>query len=117
MQHDPRKYLHDIISSIENIQTFVGSNDYDTYVSNQLIRSAVERQFEIVGEALNRISRHAPELSDQIPKLRDIVDFRNVLAHGYDIVDHEIVWDILQNHLPELSQICKNILENLQNNQ
>ena len=102
MQHDSRAYLHDVISAAESIQEFITGRSYDEYVADLLIRSAIERQFEIVGEALARIARHDPDLAGKIPNLRDIVDFRNVLAHGYDVVDNEIVWDIIKNYLPGL---------------
>ena len=110
MQHDSRAYLYDVISAAESIQKFITERSYDEYVADLLVRSAIERQFEIVGEALTRIARHDPDLASQIPNLRDIVDFRNVIAHGYDVVDNEIVWDIIKNHLPGLIQNCRNIL-------
>ena len=110
MQHDSRAYLHDVISAAESIREFIDERSYDDYTANLMIRSAVERQFEIIGEALTRISRNDPNLADRIPSLRDVVDFRNVIAHGYDAVDNEIVWDIIKNHLPKLLQTCQRIL-------
>jgi uncharacterized protein with HEPN domain len=64
----------------------------------------VERQFEIVGEALNRLQKLDPELVAQISDYRRIIAFRNVLAHGYDVVSDEVVWDIVQNRLDVLRQ-------------
>lgn len=110
MLPESRTYLHDAVSAAESIQTFIGENDYDEYVANRLLHSAVERQFEIIGEALTRISRHDSTLAAQIPSLRDIVDFRNVIAHGYDVIDHEIIWDIIQNHLQPLIESCRKFL-------
>ena len=114
MKHDSRAYLHDIISAAESIQTFIAGKSYDDYIDDLLTRSAIERQFEIIGEALIRISRHDSDIATQIPNLRDIIDFRNVLAHRYDVVDNEIVWDIITNHLPGLIENCRNILYNSQ---
>lgn len=111
MQHDSRTYLHDIVSAASSIKKFIEDVHYEEFINNLLVRSAVERQFEIIGEALTRIYRHDQAIADQIPKLRDIIDFRNVIAHGYDVIDHEIVWDIIQNHLPELTKKCHDILE------
>ena len=111
MQHDSRAYLHDVITAAENIRNFVQARSFEEYRDDIVIRSAVERQFEIVGEALARISRCDPELAARIPNLRDIVDFRNIIAHGYDVVDDEIVWDIIENHLPALIRNCRAILD------
>jgi uncharacterized protein with HEPN domain len=62
----------------------------------------VERQFEIVGEALNQLSRTAPDLAAQVPDSARIIAFRNILIHGYAIVDDEIVWRATQENLPAL---------------
>jgi uncharacterized protein with HEPN domain len=76
---------------------------FDDYAGNLLSRSAVERQFEILGEALNRASTLAPEIEALLPDLRRIVGMRNRIIHGYDSVDDEIIWDAIQYHLPALS--------------
>ena len=75
-----------------------------------MLRSAVERQFEIMGEALNQLSKTAPELAAQIPDLPRIVAFRNVLIHGYAVVDNAIVWRAVQEHLPDLLAVLDRLL-------
>lgn len=67
-----------------------------------MLRSAVERQYEIIGEALNRLRRHDPVTAALISECDRIIAFRNVLAHGYDAVDDRISWDIVENKLPVL---------------
>ena len=62
----------------------------------------MERQFEIIGEALNRLSKEAPDLARRVPDLRKIVGFRNVLIHGYAVIDDGRVWEIVTTLLPPL---------------
>ena len=67
-----------------------------------MLRSAVERQFEIAGEALNRLSREAPEIAAQLPDLRRAVALRNALIHGYREVGNATVWQTIDQDLPAL---------------
>lgn len=77
------------------------------------MRSAVERQFEIIGEALNRLSKTAPVLACRVPDLPEIVSFRNVLIHGYATIDHGRVWDIAATMLPGLHATVTALLAEL----
>jgi len=72
------------------------------------------RKLEIVGEALNRLSRDHPELAARIPDIARIIGFRNVLAHGYDVVDDEVVWDAITSDLPELAAKVAALLDELE---
>ena len=76
-----------------------------------MLKSAVERQFEIIGEALNQLSRVDPELAASIPDLGRLVAFRNILIHGYAVVDDEIVWGAATNRLPALVAAISELLE------
>lgn len=67
-----------------------------------MLRAAVERQFEIIGEALSKLARLDPELAGGITEHRRIIAFRNILIHGYADVDHRLVWDIVETKLPVL---------------
>jgi uncharacterized protein with HEPN domain len=73
--------------------------DYDGDV---LLRSAVERQFEIIGEAINRLSKIDNSVVATLPEAPRIVAFRNILIHGYDVVDNHVVWDVVQQNLVPL---------------
>ena len=74
-----------------------------------MIQRAVEREFEIIGEALNRIKKVDPELLEQVSAYHRIIGFRNILAHGYDIIDEKLVWDAINKHLPVLVQEIKKL--------
>lgn len=84
------------------IEAYTCDLDYSAYQANGLVQAAVERKFEIIGEALNRIYRTDPAILEQISEYQRIISFRNILAHGYDVIDHEIVWDAIQQHVPKL---------------
>jgi uncharacterized protein with HEPN domain len=83
------------------------------YLTNPLVRAAVERKFEIIGEALNRLSKHDPHLAARIPDLAAIVGFRNVLIHGYATVDDARVWQIAETVAPLLEHRLTNLLDEL----
>ncbi len=93
---ETRKALYDLVQAGENIRAFTEGKDLAAYRDDLLLRSAVERQFEILGEALNRLSRSDPRVAGRIPHRERIIAFRNVLAHGYDVVDDGVVWDIVE---------------------
>jgi len=76
-----------------------------------MAQAAVERKFEIIGEALNREARLDESILSNMQQHKRIIGFRNVIAHGYDTVDPELVWDAVQNHLPQLQIQVKQLLE------
>ena len=93
------------------IQTFVSGKSLDDYAGDPLLRSGVERQFEIVGEALGRLLETAPDLSERISDSRRIISFRNRLIHGYASVADDIVWGIVEGNLPKLAEEVRQLLE------
>ena len=102
MEHDPRAFLWDVHQAAQKIGEFVQGRDLANYLADPMLRSAVERQFEIIGEALNQLSKAAPQIAARIPDLSRAVAMRNVLIHGYAQVDNEAVWRTVQDHLPAL---------------
>ncbi len=76
MQHDVDKLVYDALSAANDIRQFVGEQTYDEYHANKLVRAAVERKFEIIAEALNRISRISPETTASIREFKKILAFR-----------------------------------------
>ena len=93
MRPEARKLVEDALTAAESVTTFIGNRTFEDYAADLLLRSAVERQLVTVGEALSQLRRRAPETAALIPDLPRIVDFRNVLTHGYGSVDNEIVWE------------------------
>lgn len=110
---DPSAYLCDILEAAAPIQEATGSIDEATYTSTRLIRSAVEREFTIIGEALRVIAQRDPELFAAIPEGRQIIDFRNLLTHEYLKVSDRVVWGAIQAELPVLVKHCSQLLERL----
>jgi uncharacterized protein with HEPN domain len=102
MRLEIKKLIYDIDQAVTLIIHFTAGKQITDYTADPMLRSAVERQFEIVGEALNRLKRLDPETVARISDHQRIIGFRNVLAHGYDVVSDNIVWDIVQNKLPDL---------------
>jgi len=113
MQRDSRAYLRDILEAATAIQAAIAEVTAETYGSNRLIRSAVEREFIIIGEALRMISQQAPELFNRIPEARQIIDFRNLLTHEYPTISDPIVWGAIQTDLPLLAQHCTQEIQGL----
>lgn len=97
-----RAYLWDAHEAADAILGFVAGVDLDSYASTPLLHSAVELKFEIIGEALNQLSNTDPGLAARVPGLPQIVAFRNLLIHGYAVVDHPRVWRVIQESLPGL---------------
>lgn len=81
----------------------------EAFLSDRRTRAAVEREFEIVGEALTRLRREFPGVAGRIPELREVVEFRNLLSHGYDAVDHRVVWSLARHELPPLLAALRRI--------
>ncbi len=113
MRPDPRVLLEDIDRAGADIAHFTKSMDGSAYADDALTQAAVERKFEIIGEALNRLQNLHPELAERILRLRRIVDFRNLLIHGYASVMPERVWDYAENHRPQLRRIVQSLLAEL----
>ena len=111
MPHDPRKALGDIQRAAEFLLQITSGRTLDQYRNDEILRSAVERKFEIIGEALNRLQKIDPALTAAIPQCRQIISFRNILIHGYDVIDHQVVWDIVQADLQPLLQEVSQLVE------
>lgn len=111
MQRDPRTYLWDARQAAQRVVAFVAGRTWDEYAADDLLRSGVERQFEIVGEALNKLRQVAPDLAIEIADLGRIVAFRNVLIHGYASIDDRLVWEIATERAAPLVETLTRLLD------
>ena len=113
MRRDPRAFLWDVQKAADAIARYIGQHGKEHYLADDMLRSAVERQFEIIGEALNQLARTEPDIAMRIPELGSAVAFRNILIHGYTQVDSTIVWDTITGHLPDLRRRVATLLAEL----
>jgi uncharacterized protein with HEPN domain/predicted nucleotidyltransferase len=111
MRRDPRAYLWDAMHAAELLTNFKHGKSFADYQAEDLLRSGIERQFEIIGEALNQLSKYAPEVAKNIPDLPRIMAFRNILIHGYATVDDHLVWQLLVEKLPALQIVLRGLLD------
>jgi len=113
MQRDPRAFLWDVRDAALAIQSFTAGMDVVAYAANEMAQAAVERKFEIIGEALNQLSKLDAALAERIPHLAQIVAFRNQLIHGYAAVKGSTVWSVTKNAPSPLIETAQTLLDEL----
>ena len=110
MELEIKKYLFDIQVSIESIENYLGNKrDFKIYSTDKMLRRAIEREFEIIGEAMKRIENLDPTLN--ISSKKKIINMRNRVIHGYDKIDDELIWGTIIRHLPILKIEIANLLD------
>jgi len=107
-------YLADVVDACDAIEAVLTDVDLPTYQQQRAVRSAVEREFILIGEAVASIRRLRPEIADGISNSRMIVGFRNLLTHDYAAVDDETVLGFATDDLPLLRQECAELLMRLE---
>ncbi len=110
MNDEARKNLFDILQAAEEITAFTRGMDFQSYRESAVTQRAVERNFEIIGEALSRIKRLDESILLEVSGAHRIIGFRNILIHGYDTVDNAIVWGAVKDRLPVLIVEIKGLL-------
>ena len=110
MDNDVKTWLYDVLNAINEIDSFFMDRpkDFERYQSDLRTKGAVERNVEIVGEAIGRVLKQNDTLP--ITNSRRIVDLRNRIIHGYDSVSDEIIWSVVAKHLPILQAEIKQLL-------
>ncbi len=111
---DKRGYVWDVVQAARNIQDFTQGKSVNDYRADLMLRSAVERQFEIIGEALTQAFRHFPELEGTITSGRQVIAFRNRLIHAYAAINNDVVWGVLEDDLPLLLVEAEKLLLDLE---
>ena len=103
MRLESKKYPRDIEQAAGLAGEFLTGKAFHDYASTPMLRAAVERQCEILGEALARLAKTDPATASQVGEYRRIIAFRNILIHGYAEVDHRIVWEVATVKVPALA--------------
>lgn len=110
MRPDSAAILWDVHAAVTRVAEFIVGLDEAGYASDSLRRSAVERQLEIVGEALNNLRKSDPDTAQRIPEISRIIGLRNILAHGYAVVDDSVVWGAASQRAPQLLSAVAELL-------
>src|ERR1035437_1752640 len=111
-QFDSLACLKDIEQSIQEIYDFLpDERNFYVFQNDLKTRKAVERNIEIIGEAMDRLLKANPNI--QITDSRKIVDTRNRIIHGYDSVSEDVIWLIVNRYLPVLEQEIKMLINKL----
>jgi uncharacterized protein with HEPN domain len=107
---DREAFLWDMLQAPRHIESFIEGKTLRDYEDDDLLRSGVERQFLIIGEAAGQAARRFPDLEDEIESPERIISFRNRLVHGYAVVSNDIVWAVAHDELPRLRGTLENLL-------
>ena len=110
MKAETKKLLLDARQAAGLIQEFCAGKSIESYQDSMLLRSAVERQFEIVGEALSQLSKFDSATISAIPDAPRIISFRNMLIHGYATISNKLVWSVVTDDLPSFIDVIDSLL-------
>ena len=111
MDHDPKAYLFDIQQACDEIKQFTHGMSFEEYIHNAMVKAAVERKFLVIGEAMTKLKKEHPEILEKITDHEKIIRFRNVLVHGYDMIDDTTVWSAIKDSMPTLRLEVEKILK------
>ena len=114
MLGDARQFLYDIATAAEAIRGFTQGRTLRDYQNDLMLRSACERQLEIIGEAMTRLRDRHPDIFGSITESHAIVALRNRLIHRYESVDAKIVWDVITRKLVDLEHVARQLLDQIE---
>jgi len=111
MSHrEPAKYLFDMLNSCDFLIAFTADKTLEQYKQDRAFRSAVERELQIIGEALMQLDCYHPDIAARVPDYRNIIGFRHVLVHGYDRLNPVTVWNAIETKLVSLKSVLETLL-------
>ena len=108
---NPKTYLYYIINCSEFVLQLTKDKTVDDYKNDRIFRSALERELQIIGEAMLQLDRMSPEMVEKISEHRSIIGFRHVLVHGYDSLDPDTVWNVVETKIALLLEQAKELLQ------
>lgn len=110
MDDDIKTWLYDILQSINEIDSYYDNKPriFEEYVSDIKTKRAIERDLEIIGEAVNRILKK--DKNFKLDNAEKIIGTRNRIIHGYDKISNDLIWSIVINHLPKLKDEVSGLL-------
>jgi len=111
MRLEARKLLYDVQQAAQLVRRFTQGLSLADYSADPMVRSAVERQLEIIGEALGKLARFDSDLAAKVGDFRRIIAFRNLLIHGYDSVADDVVWGVVEKDVPPLLENLAGLLK------
>ena len=110
---NPQKFLYDIVNCCEFVLEMTKGKTVEEYKNDRIFRSALERELQIIGEAMLKLDNTFPEISEQIAQHRSIIGFRHVLVHGYASLDPDTVWNVVETKIVTLLQQAQTLLKKL----
>lgn len=110
---NPQKYLYDIVNCSEFVLQLTKDKTVEDYKKDRVFRSALERELQIIGEAMLQLDHISPETVDKISEHRSIIGFRHVLVHGYDSLDPDTVWNVVETKIAILLRQAEDLLSQI----
>jgi uncharacterized protein with HEPN domain len=104
MRRDPKMYLADMLKAVNELQKFVDGRSLPEFRSDSMLKSAVQWQLAVIGEALSQLRKLDEQIADRITDAWKIVGFRNQIVHGYHSISDEITWRVITDHVPILKR-------------
>ena len=112
MKRDPRPYLHDVSEAAARLSDMIAKKSIDDYRNDVMLRSAVERQLIVIGEALYQLRMYFPDIARSIPDSHRFITFRHVLVHSYNQVEPDVGWGLMETGLERMRKGADRILGN-----